>query len=115
MSLPIFSYKPSFSTKATKTANLYEAKFGDGYSQRTPMGLNNVVQSWDVAFTNISTALATSIDTFLAGQGGSEPFYWTPPYQAQAKFICKAWRWEPSATDKNTVTATFDQVFDNQA
>jgi phage-related protein len=56
-----------------------EARFGDGYTQRTRDGLNTSPRSYSLVFDPVSAAIADAIESFLLARGGSEPFYWTPP------------------------------------
>lgn len=107
-----FTYKPSYSTSMSRSPLVYEAAYGDGYSQRTPMGINNTPQKWSLNWNNISSSMAANIDAFLAGQGGTLAFDWTPPHGTTGRYICKDWQVNYTGPDKNTATATFQQVFE---
>ena len=67
-----------------------EARFGDGYVQRTKDGLNTAPRTWSLTFNPVSAAIADAIETFLEARGGAEPFYWTPPRATDpVKVVCK--------------------------
>lgn len=64
------------------TPKVRRAEFGDGYSQRTPDGLNynkrTVTLSWELL---LSTD-ADTIEDFMNARGGSEAFTYTLPLES---------------------------------
>ncbi len=90
------------------------AQFGDGYNQRTPDGINNIVATWQVQWDNLLDSDANSIDSFLIGKAGATAFLWTPPGESSAlKWVCASWSRAPrDFVGRSTMQATFEQVFD---
>lgn len=87
------------------------AQFGDGYSQRSPAGINNSDEAWQLQFYGDETTVA-EIEAFLDARGGHESFYWTPPRGTQKRFVCGGFRSTPLDDDGwATVHVTFQQVF----
>ena len=60
-----------------------EVRFGDGYSQRAPAGLNADLKTYSVTLS-VSREEATALESFLAEHGGWKAFLWTPPLWLQA-------------------------------
>ena len=76
--LPLTTKISQSSAGATKF-RLNISQFGDGYSQRTPDGINYQTKSWTINYENITTAELTTIRTFINKVGDGEYFTWTPP------------------------------------
>lgn len=53
--------------------------FGDGYSQRTPDGINYVVKNYQLAWDNIDLTDYTTLLTFFDTIGDGRYFTWQPP------------------------------------
>lgn len=90
------------------------AKFGNGYSQRAPDGLNTIPDMWQVSFSARHFGDETElIINFLKAQKGAAYFLWTPPRSStQIKVICEKFSRRPAAGPYDDVTATFEQVYD---
>lgn len=108
-----FTYVPDrdFSKSTKPRVLLYQ--FGDGYAQRTPDGINNMVGTFNLVFTNRSNIEADAILAFLEANKGSDYFTWTPPGSSTAiKVIAQEWS-EVYVTDfAKSVSTQFIQVFD---
>jgi phage-related protein len=107
-----FTFPASYGTSVTRAPRIKAVKFGDGYEQRQPDGINTFADVWSLSFTNISPADAASIDSFFSGLYGVSYFLWTPPGGTQGKYICKEWGRTIATAVTETVTATFQRVFD---
>lgn len=96
---------------------IIEIKFGDGYSQRNPAGINNITERWDLVFKNKLYTQGRVIENFLRHREG-ESFTWTPPGREEVRVICKNWRLEVinyGVVDSEsfcTVSATFERVYE---
>ncbi len=88
------------------------SKFGDGYEQRRPDGINNVEQSWSLFFVCQSVSVAQAILNFLRARQGSELFTWTPPDATTSiMVICREYSTDDEPGNSRTINATFEQVF----
>jgi phage-related protein len=111
MSADQFTWSPTQASKSTKP-NVYNAKFGDGYEQNSPKGINWQAATWSLQFKGQALSVAESIDQFLSAQGGYLKFTWTPPDgSAQALWLCKQWQFRILPGGVNDVSATFIQQF----
>jgi len=102
-----FPYTPKSATLEV-APNLYSAKFGDGYEQAAPQGINYLPQKWSLVFnSNVS-----SIKAFLATLGGYQSFHWTPPNASNPlAFVCKSWSEQDTPGGIRTLNCTFEQRF----
>jgi phage-related protein len=108
-----FTFVPSKNiSKSTKTRTR-EISFGDGYSQRVPDGINNILREWKLTFENRGIDTANQIISFLESQNGSESFSWTPPgTNTSYRVVCMEWSETDTSHISKTISATFKQVFD---
>lgn len=115
MALPTFSWRaPDEGTEDAPETKLLVAEFGDGYTSIAPDGLNNVRRvlklSWDMQVPTEAKALN---DFFaITGQGGAQPFWYTPSDETRAlKWTCKEWTDTRGRGGLRKITATFRQSF----
>ncbi len=78
-----FRWKVKPGMDVTSAPSVREVRFGDGYSQRAPAGLNADLKTYSVTLS-VSRWEATALESFLAEHGGWKSFLWTPPYELQA-------------------------------
>ena len=104
---------PDFGAQKQSKPNIRVARFGDGYEQRTAFGINTNPKIWNLTWSAKSNSVAAAIEAFFDARGGQEAFTWTPLGSATAyKWVCRQWNRELQYADINTVTATFEQVFE---
>ena len=81
--------KPGMGVESTPSVRT--VRFGDGYSQRAPAGLNADLKTYNVTFS-VPRKEVTMLESFLAEHGGWKAFLWTPPYgYRQIKVTCAKW------------------------
>ena len=113
--MPVFDWAESPSSSHAPVASVLATRFGDGYEQRAPDGLNPVRQVWDLVFNACDVVVANEIDAFLRPiLGGIGTFDWTPPAQTVAlKFKCSSFRRSlTQQLGEHNLSATFEQVFE---
>lgn len=94
MPIPTFSppVGPSPGTSHKPTVNLWEADFGDGYSQPTPKGINHIKRAVSLSWNVLTLDQMQDITGFFERMGGNRPFYYQPFGEACArKWTCKDW------------------------
>ena len=86
---------------------------GDGYEERTTIGLNQNPKKWDLQFNYLTITNADTIELFLdarAKDGAS--FDWTPPDTTISyKWVCDSWQKEIPYPNRVNIMASFRQVF----
>tara|TARA_R100001510_G_C7546366_1_gene131857 strand:+ start:142 stop:489 length:348 start_codon:yes stop_codon:yes gene_type:complete len=107
------SITPQYSTQETVNQENIVVKLGDGYQQRFVEGLpaNKRLISLNLTF-NVSTADATTIDTFLDARFDDQAnFDFTPPHHSSAlKFVCKRRSRTAVLSNRVIMNLTFEQV-----
>lgn len=107
-----FTWIPEFGVEGDVTPNVTIVKFGDGYQQRQPAGMNTMTESWPLTFANREPDESAAILAFLVARGGAESFDWTTPEGIDIQVICSKWSKIPQKGGRFSITATFDQVFE---
>jgi phage-related protein len=109
----VFDWVESPGTTIKPKALVSSTEFGDGYSQRSPAGLHEIRDTWDVSFTDIDTAVADQIEAFLRDGLAYKAFDWTPPRRTVAQsFICTSYqRVLGSVVGLDSISATFEEDF----
>lgn len=116
MALPTFEppVGPSPGTSHKPAVSLFEAEFGDGYSQPTPKGINHIKKSTSLSWKTLTTEQADEIEDFFERMGGNKPFYFHPfGTRRTMKWTCKEW----SRTTEGgiwQIDATFVQSFTSE-
>lgn len=108
-----FSYIADAQPDAPRAPATNNAKFGDGYEQRSEAGINSLPEIWEVSFTNRDLSEANAIDTFFKDRKGVTYFQWTTPTGVSGNFICRSWNYKRVNAILASITAArFEQVFD---
>ncbi|HEL4856770.1 TPA: phage tail protein [Stenotrophomonas maltophilia] len=103
-----FSWVPTRTGGGTANSVVRRAKFGDGYSQSTPDGLNARWRSYQLTFTGSQQRIDQIIEFLDAHVGRS--FYWQSP-RGLLLFHCDTHS-EPLPTGLvHSITVTFEQTF----
>ena len=109
----IFTWNPDYGASVQRQPRTKNIRFGDGYEQRIPDGINALPETWELTFANRDQTEINAIDDFLKARGGVEWFEWTAPRSAVVnRYVCKQWQRQIAIGALDTITATFEQVFD---
>ncbi|NDV19996.1 phage tail protein [Pseudodesulfovibrio sp. JC047] len=104
---------PDYPASRSSAANVKTLTFGDGYSQRTPSGLNSLSCSMSLTWSKLVKSEADLIEAFFQGRKGTEAFYWTAPHQEAAqKWVCQKWSRDRQIGPFDSLKASFQEVFD---
>lgn len=92
---------------------LFNADFGDGYSQRAGKGLNNTKRTFPLTWSNITEAEKATLKTFFENHSTGQMFYYTlPDEDTVRKFYLKAYTIKYQAADQYMAKATVEEVYD---
>lgn len=84
-------------------------KFGDGYQQRSPAGINNKLRTYSASFRDDANVIK-DIDDFLFERGTVESFLFVPYGEFEQKVvICKSWSVVENGT-KGELSAVLEEV-----
>lgn len=109
--MPSFIWFPVANHKREIKPNIATAKFGDGYEQRTPVGINFMPEVWQLEFAGNREEMQL-IDDFLKARGGYESFDWETPDEEVKKFVCRKWDKSRQNGKIVTITCSFEEVFE---
>lgn len=83
---------PSPGTSFKPQIKVLEAEFGDGFSQPTPDGINNIRETVELRWDGLTEREMHSINNFFFARKGAEAFYYKPAgYRKPLKWTCKDW------------------------
>lgn len=106
-----FIWCPLLGASGDADTDILESKFGNGYSQRLSVGINNVSDSWPVSFMGDAKYIVPIRDFFVRHKGANH-FFWEPPLQARGSYITTGgWKLQPLGGGLYTISTTFQQVF----
>jgi phage-related protein len=108
-----FTWIPSIGFTNDSTPKVKTAKFGDGYSQRVPDGINNISQSWNLQFQSQPVEVAEAIEAFFRLKQGVTSFTWVPPGEvAEVKVIAPKWTKTYDSGISRSLSVTFERVYE---
>ncbi|EED0701758.1 phage tail protein [Escherichia coli] len=101
---------PREGMQVTEKPSVVTVKFGDGYQQRRPAGLNAQLKTFQVVFRVTTDAEREALSAFLSWHGGYLAFLWKPPkHNRTVRVVCREW----SITDNarySDFSCTIEQV-----
>lgn len=87
-----FTYIPDWGPSPDLQPRILQAKFGDGYDQRAPNGLNDLLPTWNLVFSHRTQAEALAIAAwFAANKAHVTAFDWTAPDGTVGKWVAEKW------------------------
>tara|TARA_R100000005_G_C4918661_1_gene152961 strand:+ start:453 stop:794 length:342 start_codon:yes stop_codon:yes gene_type:complete len=107
------SITPTYGLQKRSAPVVRTVRFGDGYEQRTSLGLNQNPKVYNLTF-NVSETDADTIETFLdARAADNASFDFTPPGEgSSSKFVCENWSKSIPYLNRASIQATFREVFE---
>lgn len=101
---------PGITPQVTTQARVRKAEFGDGYTKRSPDGLNAMRRSLELSWDTLTMGQKNNLEDFFVSQGGAKSFYYQPyGYPAPIKWTCEEWGW--SGTAPFSFRAKLDESF----
>tara|TARA_R100001443_G_scaffold78076_2_gene85325 strand:- start:1327 stop:1701 length:375 start_codon:yes stop_codon:yes gene_type:complete len=110
--------KPDKGLARSSKPTIHLANFGDGYEQRLANGINNLVESYSIAFNNRTKEEIDDIIAFFENKGGVTAFTYTVPdtnesgNEVAIKVVCSEWNKSYAYGDYYSATATFKRVYE---
>src|SRR5208282_2137365 len=109
---PTFTFATSYTSEVDHAPRVKIAKFGDGYEQRSPDGINNNPRVYNYV-GDFSRSYVSQIEAFLNATAGWQSFYWTPPYQPTGLFVAdQGWQITENGFDYAVIKSIFREVFE---
>ena len=107
------SITPTYGLQKRSAPAVRTIRFGDGYEQRTSLGLNQNPKVYSLTF-EVSETDSDTIETFLdARAADNASFDFTPPGEdSSSKFVCEEWSKSIPYLNRASIQATFREVFE---
>jgi|TARA_R100000482_G_C5102399_1_gene136284 phage-related protein len=107
------SITPTYGIRKSSAPVVRTVRFGDGYEQRTSLGLNQNPKVYSLSF-EVSETDADTIETFLdARAADNASFDFTPPGESSSsKFVCESWSKSIPYLNRARIQTTFREVFE---
>ncbi|AGH74463.1 MULTISPECIES: phage tail protein [Edwardsiella] len=104
-----FHWSPRPAMGASIKPSVTVVKFGDGYEQRRPAGINHILESYSPVF-RVSHDEFREIEAFFRRQGAVKAFLWRSPQRhVLIRVVCREWS-EQVYNNYVDVSCKFDQV-----
>ena len=107
------SITPTYGIQKRSAPVVRTVRFGDGYEQRTSLGINQNPKIFQLTF-EVSETDADTIETFLdARAADNASFDFTPPGESSSsKFVCESWTKQIPYVNRATIQVSFREVFE---
>ena len=104
--------RPQFGTAVDRQPRYRAPRFGGGYVQRTPDGLNHNPENWRPVWNHLRFTEADEVDQFFKDHDDGTPFWWTPNGATTAiKVVCLSWQRVEATSVTDRISAVFEQDF----
>lgn len=122
-----FTTSPAFGSRTvspdkgltrTSSPKVLVAKFGDGYEQRLPNGINSIDETFNATFNNRTKEEIDDITGYLASLKGATSFTYTIPdtngsgNETSIKVVCENYSQVYNYGDFYSAMATFRRVYE---
>ena len=112
-----FAWAESASSALEEAPRINELRYGDGYSETSPDGLNPMQQAWSLQFRKVSREAGDQIIAFFRARvspvAGRENFDWTPLWSTEPiKVVALSWnRTQLDDFDESDITVRFQRDY----
>lgn len=107
-----FIWVPSYGSEVESTVKLWEAPFGDGYTQRAAVGINNIGDQWSLQFNTRGQAEKEAIKNFLRARRNGQAFDWTPFGESTpVRVLCRQFKVAAEGYNAFNISCTFERVY----
>lgn len=113
-SFPVFkpAANPDVDPDFTEQPDVVATRFGDGYSQRTPRGLNHITASLTLSWGMLAYANEDAIRVFFRERGGYKPFWYGLPGDSLRQWRCVRWGGGERFNPFRRIRAEFERTYD---
>ena len=111
---PQFFWPCSYNLSTSVEPRVLNVRYGDGYTQRIPDGINNNLLNLDLSFEGRAEKETLAILHFLNVRRAAEAFLYTPPapFATEKLFVCKNFNSTVVFRDNFNIKAKFEEVPD---
>ena len=106
---------PDRNYKRTRKPNIRVTKFGDGYEQRKPIGINNIQETYTLSFVNRPDTEIDKLNTFFEGLNSTDTLIFRDEDSSGPQdilVVCESWDVTTPNSGVRSLTATFRRVYE---
>jgi len=102
---------PDYGPRRQTRRRIDEARFGDGYAQRRPAGINSSTDTYQLNWTMLERDDFATLYGFLRAHQGAYAFWWQAPWDdAMRRWRCTDLSAdEPTSATLGAIAATFEE------
>lgn len=114
MATPFPTIPVSQSSSRTTSNDINVVRFGNGYEQRTPMGINYKRDHWNVTWDHVSTSQKNTIEAFIQSVSNGSVISWQSPLDtAEKAWVLEGdWTIQDSGGNVWAIQLALRQVYD---
>lgn len=101
-----FKWRVERAIAPTLDFKVITAQFGDGYTQTSSDGINNLAEQWAIT-THGSTEETKQMIAFFKEHKGVKSFFWTPPLGDLGLYTCADPSYVQQSPTLYVITGTF--------
>lgn len=105
-----FSYSVKAGAAGEVLLERLEARMGDGYVQRSGVGINGKTQDWNVAKRGPASEI-NPVKDFIDRHGGWKSFNWTPPNGVAGLYVCAGYSETANVGTDVEINMRFEQTW----
>ncbi|WP_265497943.1 phage tail protein [Providencia rustigianii] len=107
--MEIFNWPIKPGMKTDFTPRIKSVRFGDGYEQRQPDGINHQLRKFNINLS-LKPSIAEQALSFLAKHSGVTSFLFQPEKSKQTiRVVCKKWS-SDSGNIRTSISAEFEEI-----
>jgi len=109
---------PDRNYKRTRKPNIRVTKFGDGYEQRKPIGINNIQETYTLSFVNRPDTEIDDLNSFFEELNSTDTLIFRdedsngPSPTQDIVVVCESWDVTTPNSGVRSLTATFRRVYE---
>lgn len=112
-----FAFIPAYQTKSDVNNNTITAQLGDGYSQRSPNGINSYNQNYNFVYTSRQNKEVRAATNFIQNMAGAYPFEILLPVSSlatnpNAKYVAPTISYTSDSFGLVSYSVALNRVFD---
>jgi len=114
MAQPTLALPCEYGLTVVRGIRTKETKFGDGYAQIAPDGINNEIRKYQIDTVPIADTIAIALDAQLAALQGDFFYsqFFMDDHLYKYRLSPNQWQWASLGLNSNKFSFTVEQIYD---
>lgn len=104
-----FTFQPTYATSVDVSPRMKSIKFGNGYEQEYPDGINAIQEEWSLTFDRIDSEIIEIKEFFEANYATYFNWNFQRGWGGEKQYKCRKWKASPLSKNISRITATFTE------